>query len=142
MIIFADKSHLNALLKIELECFANDCFKLSKENFIYHIKRQNIFIFLYENNTAGYILYIKYKNSIRIYSLAVSNKFKNMGIGKSLCEAVINYAKLNLKNSVFLEVRKSNINAINLYKKLGFVYHKYLKNYYYEEDGIKMKLDI
>lgn len=142
MIILADKSHINSLLEIEYECFQNDCFKLSKDNFLYHIKKQNIFVFLCDNIVAGYILILRYKKSIRIYSIAVKNNYKNMGIGKKLCDYAIEYSKLNLKNKVYLEVRVSNFSAIKLYEKLGFKFYKKLQNYYCDEDGIKMFLNI
>lgn len=139
MIIKANKTHLKDLLQIEEECFKNDCFKLSKNNFLYHIKKENILIFLCEKSVAGYIMMLTYKKSIRIYSLAVKNDFKGLKIGTKLCEELVKIAKID-KKTLSLEVRISNITAINLYKKLGFKANKILKNYYFDEDGIKMSL--
>ncbi|ULO03660.1 GNAT family N-acetyltransferase [Campylobacter sp. RM12651] len=140
MIIKATKTHLKDLLLIEEECFKNDCFKLGKNNFLYHIKKENIFIFLCDKKVAGYIMKLTYKNSIRIYSLAIKDEFKGLKIGTKLCEELINNAKVLNKEKIFLEVRVSNINAINLYKKFQFKEEKILKNYYSNEDGIKMTL--
>jgi len=41
-------------------------------------------------------------------------------------------------NIISLEVRLSNINAINLYEKIGFIKTDILENYYEIEDGVRM----
>ena len=134
MIIKANKNHLDSLLYLEEMCFKNDCFKLSRANFLYHIKKENILIYLKDEKVVSYILSITYKNSIRIYSLAVDKNYQNMSLATKLCENIIN----NSNKKIYLEVRKSNEKAIRLYEKLGFKYQKILKNYYFDEDGIKM----
>lgn len=137
MILKATTKHLKDLIQIEQECFGSDCFKLSKNNFIYHIKKGNIFVFSQNKLIAGYILLINYQKSLRVYSLAVKKEFQNMQIAYKLCNECIKFAKSLNKNKIILEVRKSNQKAINLYEKLNFKKAKILNNYYENEDGIK-----
>lgn len=54
-------------------------------------------------------------------SLSVKKKYWGLGIGTYLMEAMISFAKRNGKTEILhLGVKSDNINAINLYKKMGF----------------------
>ena len=57
---------------------------------------------------------------INVHDLAVHPAYQGQGIGKSLLEKVIAYAHENQHCAVTLEVRKDNVNALKLYRKLGF----------------------
>jgi len=48
-------------------------------------------------------------------------EFWHKGLGRLLLEHTINYARITtvIKN-IYLEVRKDNLNAVKLYKSLGF----------------------
>lgn len=54
-------------------------------------------------------------------SLSVKKKYWGLGIGTYLMEAMISFAKRNGQTEILhLGVKNDNINAINLYKKMGF----------------------
>ncbi len=53
-------------------------------------------------------------------NLAVSPEYRKNGIGQKLVEVLINELKDKEVTSITLEVRESNIAAINLYIRLGF----------------------
>ena len=57
---------------------------------------------------------------INVHDLAVHPDYQGQGIGKSLLEKVIAYAKTNQQCALTLEVRKDNVNALKLYRRLGF----------------------
>jgi len=74
-----------------------------------------------------------------VISIAVLPSHHRKGIGNALIreatQAMVNY---NAKE-FYLEVRESNLAAINLYKKLGFEIAKTLKHYYADgEDAFVM----
>jgi len=74
-----------------------------------------------------------------VISIAVLPSHHRKGIGNALIrestQAMMNY---NAKE-FYLEVRESNLAAINLYKKLGFKIAKTLKHYYADgEDAFVM----
>lgn len=75
-----------------------------------------------------------------ITNIAVDERYKGRSIGNAL---LIGLTKQCINNGIFkmtLEVRKSNIVAINLYKKHGFTEEGIRKNYYVaeKEDAIVM----
>ena len=71
---------------------------------------------------------------MHILDITVSKEMQYKGIGSLMLSTVI---KKNSEAGIkhfFLEVRTSNIAAINLYKKFGFKIFMLRKNYY-EDDG-------
>ena len=62
-------------------------------------------------------------NGIFLNNLCVDPKMRNKGLGTKLVLMVINSAKKLGKDHVILQVKKNNIPAIKIYKKLGFRKH-------------------
>ena len=79
-----------------------------------------------------------------ITNIAIHSDFRKKGYGKLLVEAIINNAKNESIKSMTLEVRRSNIAAISLYKKFGFYEFGVRKKYYSDnnEDAIIMWLEL
>jgi ribosomal-protein-alanine N-acetyltransferase len=79
-----------------------------------------------------------------IVSIAVREKYRRRGIATNLLLKVLNVLKYNYNASeAYLEVRVSNIPAINLYKRLGFTVIKILPNYYLDgEDAYLMAKEL
>ncbi len=72
-----------------------------------------------------------------IVSIAVIDEYRRRGIASHLLkEALEGFREYDATES-FLEVRKTNIEAINLYEKLGYVVKKGLPGYYRDgEDAL------
>ena len=138
MIRKATNSDIKALLEIENESFNE--FKLSKSSFYYHIKINFLYVYELESDKSilkkmeilGYCLVFSYLKIPRIYSIAVSKKARNLGVGSAMLE----FLTLKFK-TLRLEVRSDN-KAIHLYEKFGFKKVKILPNYYEDCDGILM----
>lgn len=79
-----------------------------------------------DNNIIGYLSYCKVYDELEISGIAVLPEYRNKGIATLLIEEMI---KTDFSKA-FLEVRKSNISAINLYKKFGFELINVRKDYY------------
>jgi len=75
-----------------------------------------------------------------ITNIAVHPNFRRKGIGLLLMNSLLTISKHEKLIGLTLEVRKSNLSAQNLYKKLGFVEEGVRKNYYSDngEDAIIM----
>lgn len=74
-----------------------------------------------------------------ILNIAVKNEYRKQGIGEKLMQEIIDFLRLEKKENVFLEVRKSNFPAQKLYEKLGFIKIGERKKYYENtEDAIVM----
>lgn len=127
------------LFDIEQAVFNNDAFALSKASLYYHVKHSVFFKVLVDKKTVGYILWLKRKAYYRLYSLAVLEEYQGQKIATHLLQYSL---KKSTVNSFSLEVKQSNKSAIALYEKFGFKKRKILKEYYPNEDGILMELEM
>lgn len=75
-----------------------------------------------------------------ITNIAVDKKYRNRGIGSLILEGLINICREWNTKAMTLEVRKSNEEAKNLYKKYGFIEYGIRPGYYADdkEDAIIM----
>jgi len=143
IITLASQKELAELCALENESFGKDDFRLSKQNFFYHIHKKHVIIIKEDKMIAGYLLFFVYQKSLRVYSLAVHKSFRNQQMAQHLLLHVKNVAHTLCKEFVTLEVRIDNNSAINLYHKMGFEEIALLKNYYCKgRDGLKMKCKI
>jgi ribosomal-protein-alanine acetyltransferase len=73
-------------------------------------------------------------------SVAVSERWRRYGMGRTLCEVAMLWARKLGAKSIQLEVRESNAAALSLYRRVGFEEQgkrpKYYKNP--EEDAVLM----
>jgi len=94
------------------------------------------FLLLIDNNKIiGYLYYSEIYDRLEINQFEVKKEYRKKGNGDLLLKELINSTKKNIT----LEVKESNVIAINLYKKNGFVEVSKRKNYYNGEDGILMQ---
>ena len=79
-----------------------------------------------------------------IYMLAVKKSHQGKGIGKKIFKELIEELKSSDLETIFLEVRESNIAAKKVYQKLDFIEIGRRKDYYSKpkEDALMMKLDL
>ena len=74
-----------------------------------------------------------------IISIAVLPEFQRQGIGYSLMQEAMNAMSFYKAKECVLEVRKNNVSALNLYKKLGLTITRTLYSYYADgADAYKM----
>lgn len=82
------------------------------------------------NDLIGYIGFQTVADETSVFNVAVAPDFRRNGIGKALVGKMIGEAEKSGVNAIFLEVRASNLPAINLYESEGFVFFGLRKNYY------------
>ncbi len=92
-----------------------------------------------DNRSIGYLEYSIIYDRMEIDNIMVLEEYRHMGIGSMLMDYIINIYNEKKLDNITLEVRKSNVKAINLYKKYGFVEVGIRKYYYGDEDGILME---
>jgi ribosomal-protein-alanine N-acetyltransferase len=107
----------------------------SRNLLIRSIKKKELFVAEINGEVVGYIVFSKILDEVHLENIAVDERWRRKGIGSKLLEFLIQRSK---ESSIFLEVRPSNIPAINLYKKYGFREIGIRKNYYVNEDAIVM----
>lgn len=111
--------------------------ELKNENSTYIVSKQN-------NSIVGFGGIWKSVDDIHITNIVVRKDLRRAGIGSSILEKLIEISKENLIQQLTLEVRKSNICAINLYTKYNFKQLGNRKDYYNSptEDAIIMTLKL
>ena len=131
------QADIEVVFKLEKEIFSDpwtrESFEIELEN------RQNSYpcVLLNDNLVAGYAVVWYYSGEIHIGNFAIHPEFRKQGLGRILLENILD--KFNDYNAAYLEVRKSNIAAINLYKKFAFE-ELYVREKYYsnKEDAMVM----
>lgn len=91
---------------------------------------ENSLVLESEREICGILIASKH----HIISFAIDEDIRKKGWGTLMMDKF-----LHNKTEVYLQVRKSNKSAINLYQKFGFKLTYVLKNYYKNEDGLYMK---
>ncbi|MBQ2611269.1 ribosomal protein S18-alanine N-acetyltransferase [bacterium] len=86
------------------------------------------------NNLVGYVGCWQIIEEAHITNLAVNPEKRRMHIGETLLNILIKHCYSNGVKYLTLEVRVSNIAAINLYEKYGFKSLSTRKHYYQDND--------
>lgn len=96
-----------------------------------------------DENIIGYIVAIDEGFAFHLINIAVEEKERRKGFGKFMIKKFIEEAKNRGIEYLYLEVRQSNLNAINLYKKFGFKIFDIKEKYYPDgEDAFLMELQL
>ena len=114
------KADLEEVYQIEKESFQDPW---SKNSFIEAISNKNniYLVAIVDGLIAGYCGCYGVAGEGYIYNVAVGKNYRRQGIGFRLLQDLIEAAKSRGIESLTLEVRKSNLPAIKLYKKLGLL---------------------
>jgi len=93
-----------------------------------------------ENRVVGYLVAWG-RVEVHIANIAVAAEWRNQGVGTELMRRALEFAAGQQAESVFLEVRVSNLGAQRFYRRFGFV-PTYVRRGYYEngEDALIMEL--
>ena len=79
---------------------------------------------------------------MEVDNILVKEEYRSRGIGTKLMSYLVSEAIHHKVINITLEVRVSNIRAINLYKKFGFREVALRKYYYGDEDAILMEKQV
>ncbi len=78
-------------------------------------------------------------DEFEIHSLGINPRFRRMGLATRLLHHTIKEVVQQRVKRIFLEVRRSNVAAQNLYKRCGFEFLQERKSYYHDgEDALVM----
>lgn len=123
-------------------CYDNKYFEYLKRNINeFNVDYLNIenpflknFVYLFNGEVVGLISYSFIYDRIELEYIWVKDSYRNRGLASKMMDKMF---EENVKN-ITLEVRISNLSAINLYKKYGFVVASLRHNYYGDEDAYLM----
>jgi ribosomal-protein-alanine N-acetyltransferase len=133
---------IDSVYRIEVEAFSTPWTYESLEQELDNTKALYIVAEI-DGNIVGYAGLWKIFEDGYITNIAVDSKYRRKGIGTGLIENLIKAALISGLKNFTLEVRESNIEAVLLYRKLGFIEKGKRKNFYTlpKEDAIIMWLN-
>lgn len=119
-------------------CLNNNFSFDNHQNFIHSLKFRDdaIYLIVYnDNDFIGVVSFNNFENKSSEFGMYKNPKVT--GVGSTLMEVILNYAKNNLHlQSIIAKVLKHNAKALGLYLKFGF------KQYFDDEKFIFLRLDI
>ncbi|WBB29221.1 ribosomal protein S18-alanine N-acetyltransferase [Parvimonas micra] len=138
---YAENKDVFDILSLDKENFSNN---FEEEFYLEYIKNQRVIVAEKEKNVIGYILFNQILDEAEIYKIVVLKDFRKKQIAFKIIEFLLNELKKSDVKKIFLEVRKSNIPAINLYKKCEFIDIREIVDYYSnpKENGIMMLKEV
>ncbi|MGE5257336.1 MAG: ribosomal protein S18-alanine N-acetyltransferase [Hyphomicrobiales bacterium] len=92
----------------------------------------------------AYLFYRFIVDEVHIFRIAVDPEWRRQGIGARLVRECLHTARSRGVNAAVLEVRPSNVEAIELYRKFGFQVVATRPGYYSDsrEDALILKLEM
>ena len=127
------------LCRIEAECFSESWGERSFTEFFTQ-SYSAAYVALHGDNVVGYAgMYITYGEG-NITNVAVSYRWRRLGAASRLIDSLARHEGVD---RLLLEVRVSNLPAINLYRNRGFVIDGTRRDFYSNprEDAFLMSLD-
>ncbi len=138
MIRLANKNDLNKINEIGLQIKEDFNKKYDIENFL-NLDYGKIYVYEENESVIGFIQLEEHYEILDIINIAVDKDNHNKNIGTKLIEFSTKDTKAE---KIMLEVRESNISAIKLYEKNGFIEINRRKKYYGNEDAIIMERNL
>ena len=123
----ATQDDLSDIFQLETETFTDAWSENSIKN---EIEKGSVLVAKRGGNLLGYCIFMNSADEGEIYKIAVDKSVQRQGIGSKVLENTISLLKELGAENIYLEVRKSNIKAIKLYEKFGFIKTGERKNYY------------
>ena len=130
-IVFDSLKHeyIQSLTELENLCFSVPWTKAMVEG---DIINKNAFYVLAvaDGRVVAYCGLYKVLDEADITNIAVLPEYRRKGIAKALLGRIFNHCLNENITKITIEVRESNISAISLYEKIGFIPVGARKNYY------------
>lgn len=134
---------LDDVVEIEKESFSDAWSKIGYEACL---KNEFNHYFVGENKgeIVGVFGFSVVVDEAELHTISVKKSCRNQGIATKFIKFMLDYCKKENVNNIFLEVRESNFEAINLYTKFGFQKNGRINGYYEtpRENALRMMLNM
>ncbi|RUM28798.1 MAG: ribosomal-protein-alanine N-acetyltransferase [Aquifex sp.] len=136
------REDVERVYEINRESFTTDAWSRFSFEKDFENKFSRRFVLEEEGKVVGYVIFWIVKEEATVMTFAIDPNRRGRGYGEKLLREAINRLGDKVKR-VILDVRKSNLRAINLYKKIGFKVVTERKGYYSDgENALLMELKI
>ncbi|NPA32093.1 MAG: ribosomal protein S18-alanine N-acetyltransferase, partial [Aquificae bacterium] len=100
------------------------------------------FVLESDGKVVGYVILWVVGDEATVMSFALDEDFRGKGLGRFLLSSAIRELRGRVRR-VILDVRKTNVRAINLYRSLGFRVVREREGYYSDgENALLMELEL
>ena len=141
-IVFAGAEHIQQIMDLDGEGFD---VSWSYESFKKELDNPNSFVLCacIDDTVVGFVCTRQLDAEAEVFRIAVNKLYRRQGIATSLLQRVFSILSDKEISFTFLEVESTNISAIGLYRKMGFVDDGVRRNYYgYGRDAILMSMSL
>ncbi len=135
-IVEMNSTHVFQIALLEKECFSSPW---SEKAILDELDNEGSrFLVAYSDGVLGYIGVQEICGEAYITNIAVFQKYRKLGIGRTLLKSAVDGALSRGCEFITLEVRESNVKAISLYESEGFEVAGVRKKFYNNpvENGI------
>jgi len=134
------ESDLKNILNIEVKAYEKPYWN---QNMLFEVlvnkTDKSLWVYEVDNDVIGFIIDMRHADEISLLNIAIHKCLQGMGYGQKMLKKYIK--NLPGKHSIYLEVNKNNIKALNMYTKLNFEKVSIRKSYYTDGgDAINMQL--
>jgi ribosomal-protein-alanine N-acetyltransferase len=126
------RKNIENIYNISVQQFGSESWSLDQFKDCLKNKNYITYVILEEETPTGFLIAQDLIDSINLLLIAIESKHKNKGFASQLLAKLIKLSK-EKKQKIWLEVKETNLSAINLYKKFGFQNLYERKKYY--KDG-------
>ena len=117
-IIEAAINHADCISNLEKDFFGKNDISYEEVLLDYKINDYIVYVATFNSECIGYLCASLICDELNIYNLGIKEKYRKQGYGYQLLNFTIN--SIQTISNIYVELRKSNLAALNLYKKLGF----------------------
>lgn len=136
------EEHIPAVAEIEKLCFSSPW----SENSLGMLTRDGgrAFVVTVDGQVVAYGGMLTVLDEGQVTNIATHPSFRRRGFARAVTEALISCGRTEGLESIYLEVRRSNLSAISLYESCGYRAIGERKNFYSDpvEDAILMKITL
>lgn len=142
----ASETDLEDIIEIQKACYNGEApwGRIAVASELRNVSRACFLICHHYGKPVAFIGLALRKESIHVTNIATNPQYQKNGIATFLIEMGAEIGRKLRRNLMTLEVRASNTNAMNLYRKIGFGDGRIKKNYYHNngEDALEMSYRI
>ena len=123
-----EREHIKPIADLEKICFSEPW---SEDGILESYKNgTKFFVAIKNSQILGYVGISAVLDEGYITNIAVAKKYRKQGVASALIENLFLFAKQNSLKFISLEVRESNLPAVTLYNKFGFIKEGLRKIFY------------
>lgn len=142
MIVAATEDDIDAIVSIDAMVNPSAWSKAQYLSAVHN--KQHFWVIKQGDKVVGFLLWHICAGVAEIYNIAIAPEHQRQHLAQMLLNKMLSICQQGQLESIFLEVRQSNIAAQRLYEKMGFKVIGHRKNYYHLgtgfEDALVMRL--